>query len=94
MKELNHVMKLKNNDGELVTVMRRCQIVKDYFLKLSDKGVREKEMEVEAGHSVFSDEQNNELLADFSFQELTLLEIARFLNFFKIEFGKEFRGGV
>lgn len=71
-KKLNHVTKLKNEDGEtLVCHEAMCQVVKEYFLKLFDHDGREEEVNEGMIEVVITEEHNRELEAEFTMEEFT-----------------------
>lgn len=71
-KKLNHVVVLKNNDGEAVSNHKEmCCVVKNYFLKIFDSTERPEEEVSHGSDSVMLNEQNIMLEAELSFDEFT-----------------------
>ncbi|KAL8158345.1 hypothetical protein AgCh_002874 [Apium graveolens] len=71
-KRLNHVTKLKNEDGEMLKNHEEmCQVVKEYFQKLFYHDGREEEVIGSTIEEVITEEHNRELEADFTMEEFT-----------------------
>lgn len=71
-KRLNRVSQLKKDDGEVVVNHEEmCRVVKEYYNKLYDSERRDGDMGVESGSEIITEEQNNELVAEFTFEEFT-----------------------
>ncbi|KAL8156575.1 hypothetical protein AgCh_001610 [Apium graveolens] len=71
-KKLNHVDKLKNEEGEEVTDHEEmCQVVQRYFTNLFDCENKETEIITEVSSHIISNDQNVGLIADLSLEEFT-----------------------
>lgn len=72
-KKLNHVTHLKSDNGNVVTNHEdMCQVVHEYFTKLFHHTGREADLVLDTNEAVILEEQNNELVANFTFHEFTV----------------------
>lgn len=54
-----------------------CQIARDYFGRMFGTGERNEEVTFQGGNSVISEVQNRDLVAEFTFDEFTILRLNR-----------------
>lgn len=72
-KKRNNINRLVNDRNEVITDHEgMCRIVKDYFLKLFDKGDRPGQVCLNSFEPVISEEQNEMLVAELSFEEFSV----------------------
>lgn len=71
-KKSNVVTMLKNDEGdEVVDQVATCDVVKRYFVQIFEEGTVEQEVEVRHRDSLISEEDNINLVADFTFAEFS-----------------------